>query len=292
MTSKKSACSSVFAPLLCASLLAATALSAVADDDPPAARTHLKVCADPNYLPFSNKDLSGYENRIASLIGEELKIPVEYTWFPQRLGFIRNTLRMETDEGNGYLCDLVIGVPKEFEMGMASKPYMQSTYALVTVSGGKLADLAEPGDLFKSERDGVKIGVTERSPGAAWLAKYGKYLYMEPYIAQSGDPDEYPGKPMYDDLLAGKIDAAIVFGPTAAYFANRPAGDKQFKVLPLQTEAGVRFHFALAMGVRFGEDEWRDQINQILEKDADKIQQILKEYHVPLVNDAGELLPS
>ena len=257
----------------------------VADDDAP--RTALKVCADPNYQPFSSKDLSGYENRIAAIIGESLNLPVEYTWFPQRMGFIRSTLRKENPDGKGHLCDLVIGVPKGFGMAATSKPYLRSTYGLVVSTAGKLAPLesAQQFPELAAKTDGLRVAVTERSPGSELMAKYGLFDEIAPYIAQSGDPNEFPGQPMLEDLLAGKVDAAIVWGPTAAHFV-RTAGDK-LKMFPLASEAGVRFDYEISAAVRYGEDEWEEQVNRILEENAPKIQAIMEEYGIPVVKSDG-----
>ena len=104
------------------------------------ARKALRVCADPNYLPYSSKAEDGFENRIAAMLGEELGLPVEYEWFPQRMGFIRNTLRAELEEG-GYKCDLVMGLPEGYELAVTTDPYYYSSYALVYVKGRNLDDV-------------------------------------------------------------------------------------------------------------------------------------------------------
>ena len=276
--------------LLCSCLLSSgVGLAAVADEDVP--RTALKICADPNYMPFSNQEQAGYENQLAKLIADDLGLPLEYTWFPQRLGFIRNTLRKELPDGDGYACDLVMGLPKGYELAITTEAYMQSTYALVISGTGKLAGLKAPAELVSGElgkQSGLRVGVTERSPGADWLGKYGLYTAMAPYVAQSGDPDEYPGEPMFDDLQSGKLDAAILWGPTASYLARQASADHPLRVVPLQSEPGVKLHFPISMGVRFGEGAWKKQLNGILEKNRDKVRLILKEYGIPLVDDDGK----
>ncbi|MBU0654064.1 MAG: quinoprotein dehydrogenase-associated putative ABC transporter substrate-binding protein [Gammaproteobacteria bacterium] len=275
---------SLFSLLLYAGLAAAPVLAV---DETGPQRKALKVCADPHYQPFSSNDLSGYENRIATLIGKALNLPVEYTWFPQRMGFIRNTLRKENPDGSGYLCDLVIGVPKEFELATTTAPYMRSTYALVTAVDGKLASLQQAGELLSlndAQKAGLKIGVTERSPGALWLARHNLFAQLAPYRAQSGDPEEFPGQPLLNDLEAGKIDAAIVWGPTAAYFV-RTGQAKKLRLLPMVSEPGVQFDFAISAAVRFGEDEWQQQIDTILQTNATQIQAILQEYGIPLMTE-------
>ena len=249
-------------------------------------REVLKVCADPNYMPFSNKDKSGYENQIASLIGKELNLPVKYTWFPQRMGFIRNTLKKKDDVDGEYRCDLVIGVPKEFDFAKATIPYMHSTYALVTLKDGKLKDLKAGNDFVKlspEKLQEIKVGVTERSPGALWLSKYALYEQMSPYIAQSGDPDEFPNEPMFKDLIKGNIDAAIVWGPTAAYFSTLDS--EKIKVLTLNSVPGVRFDFSISTAVRYGDDKWKNQIETILKDKSGEINQILTKVGIPLLEN-------
>lgn len=255
-----------------------------ADDDKK--RDVLKVCADPNYMPFSHKDKSGYENKIAALIGKELNLPVVYTWFPQRMGFIRNTLKKKDDASGEYRCDLVIGVPKEFDFAKATIPYMRTSYALVTLKDGKLKELKKGNDfvtLAPEKLQGIKVGITERSPGALWLSKYALYEQMSPYIAQSGDPDEFPNEPMFKDLIEGNIDAAIVWGPTAAYFLKLNA--ERIKVLPLNSVPGVRFDFSISTAVRYGNDQWKNKIETILKKNVKNINGILIEAGIPLLEN-------
>lgn len=253
-------------------------------------RKTLKVCADPNYMPFSHKDKSGYENQIAALIGKELNLSVDYTWFPQRMGFIRNTLKKK-DPGSGeYRCDLVMGVPKEFDFAKATIPYMHSTYALVTLQEGKLKELKQGNDLVKLSPEKVKdikIGITERSPGALWLSRYSLYEQMAPYIAQSGDPDQFPGEPMFNDLISGSIDAAIVWGPTAAYFSRLDA--ENIRVLPLNSVPGVRFDFFISAAVRYGDDQWKNKIETILQDKSGEINEILINAGIPLLTNTSKV---
>jgi len=263
-------------------VLSSSVLSA-ADDKK---REVLKVCADPNYMPFSHKDKSGYENKIAALIGKELNLPVVYTWFPQRMGFIRNTLKKKDDASGEYRCDLVIGVPKEFDFAKATIPYMRTTYALVTLKDGKLKELKKGNDFVKlapGKLQEIKVGITERSPGALWLSKYALYEQMSPYIAQSGDPDEFPNEPMFKDLIDGNIDAAIVWGPTAAYFSELDS--EKIKILPLNTIPGVRFDFSISAAVRYGNDKWKNQIETILKNNVDKINEILTNAGISLLEN-------
>ena len=251
-------------------------------------KSALKVCADPNFAPFSMQDQSGFENKIAHLLADELGLPVEYTWFPQRMGFIRNTLRATLEDGVTHKCDLVIGVPEKFELAITTDPYYRSTYALVYPEGSVL-DGVKKGEgvisLAPDKRQQLRIGMTERSPGTLWLAKYGMHEQIVAYIAQSGDPGEFPGEPILTDLLAGNLDAAIVWGPTAGLFTKHSKNGKSLRIIPLVSEPGVKFDFAISAGVRFGEKEWKNQIDTLLKKNSTKIHAILKDYSIPLVDN-------
>lgn len=251
----------------------------------------LKVCADPNFAPFSTQKQEGFENKIAHLLADQLGLPLEYTWFPQRMGFIRNTLRAKQDDGENYKCDLVMGVPDQYELAITTDPYYRSTYALVYPEGSVLDGITSGKEVVGMEaekRKRLRIGMTERSPGTLWLAKYGMHEQIVPYIAQSGDPGEFPGEPILKDLLAGKLDAAIVWGPTAGLFTSYSRDGKPLHSLPLTSEPGVRFDFAISAAVRFGEKDRKNQIDALLKKNSAKIHAILKDYSVPLVNDKGE----
>jgi len=253
-------------------------------------RSVLKVCADPHFPPFSTKNTDGFENKIAIMLAKELSLPLEYTWFPQRMGFIRNTLRAQREDGQGYKCDLVMGLPHHYELAITTDPYYRSTYALVFLDNGKLNKIKTAQDLLKlnkTEKDKLRIGMTERSPGSLWLAKHDMHEQIAPYIAQSGDPNEYPGEPMLNDINAGKIDAAIVWGPTAGLFKQL---QPNIHVLPLTSEPGVKFDFAISAGVRFGDKEWKNEVDELLKKNSEKITRLLHEYHVPLVDEKGALL--
>ena len=263
--------------------LAVSAAPATAAELPDA----LRVCADPHYMPFSSKDRTGFENRIADMIGKDLGLPVQYDWFPQRMGFIRNTLRAEDPVSGRYKCDLVMGVPDDFELAITTKPYYRSTYALVYVRGRGLDDVKSPADLAalsRDRRDKLRIGMHERNPGVQWLQRNDMLEQLVPYVAQLGDPDIAPGQLEGDDLLAGKLDAAILWGPLAGYLAKR-AGDTEVAVLPLQSGNGMKFDFAIAAAVRFGEKAWRDTVQASLDRHTDEIQALLREFRVPLVTN-------
>jgi quinoprotein dehydrogenase-associated probable ABC transporter substrate-binding protein len=270
---------------LAAAVLAAAAAPAHAQD----AAGRLRICADSNNLPFSNRAEEGFENRLAQIWAREAGTELEYTWFPQRRGFERNTLNAEDGERGGFKCDVIVGVPAGYDLALTTRPYYRSTYALVYVAGGKL-DVANALDLTTlpaETRATLRIGVFTPGPAAEWLARHGLYDQMVPYSALDGDPDVYPGKIIENELLAGELDAAILFGPIAGYFAARAAPAK-VAVLPLRSEPGIQFEFAMAAGVRFGERERRAEIEGLMTRTAAQTAALLAEYHIPVVEGPAQ----
>lgn len=261
--------------------LVCAAHAAVAQD---AARLALRVCQDPNNLPFSNTDAQGIENKLAELFAKDLGLPVSYFSFPQRLAFIRNTLRYKLP-GEDFRCDIVIGVPEGFDQVSATKPYYRSTHALVLLRGKGFDQVKSAQDFLALPPDKLKalrIGVFDRSSGSLWLAKHNLLEQGVPYQALNPDPAAYPGQIIDRDLAQGKIDAAIVWGPIAGYYAKR-AGAPGMNVVPLRNEPGVPFEAQISMGVRHGEREWKAQVEAFIERRRDDIQGVLREFGVPLL---------
>lgn len=258
-----------------------------ADEDAGPARTALKVCADPYMLPFSNKDEKGYENRIAELFGKKLGLPVKYEWFPQRMGFIRNTLRAQGTDG-GYKCDIVMNVPENFELAATTEPYYTSTYALVYARGRNLDSVTSPDMLVDAvaKNPDIKIGLPDRGPAQLWVFRHDLMGNMIPYQGQPGDPRVNPGELMMEDIAAGKIDAAIIWGPTAGYYAKQLHDQADLVLLPMHDDPkhpDAKFEFSFAMAVRYGDDAWRAQVQKLINDNQSEINNILKEYGVPLL---------
>jgi quinoprotein dehydrogenase-associated probable ABC transporter substrate-binding protein len=252
----------------------------------------LRVCEDPNNLPFSNRAGEGFENKIVELLAAELGWKLEYTWFPQRMGFIRNTLRNRDPDTDRFKCDLVPGVPVGFELAATTKPYYRSTYALAYVKGRGLDAVKAPEDLMKVEPGKLKslrLGVVGQTPPVDWLLKRGLLDQAVPYQTQSGDPERYPGEMVEKDLVGGAIDVAFLWGPIAGYFGKKASGT-EVAVIPFLPDPAIQFDFRIAMGVRFGEREWRDRIQQLLDAKREQIQTILSAYGVPQLDDEGRLL--
>jgi mxaJ protein len=276
------------APALVVLTLAAALPAAVlaqAQDDPP--RKALKVCQDPNNLPFSNTAGEGIENKLAELFGKALGLPVQYYEFPQRMAFVRNTLRFKLP-GEDYRCDLMMGVPVGFDQVSVTKPYYRSTYALVYAAGKGLDGVKSSADflgLGKARLSRLRIGVFDRSPASDWLARHDLTDQGVPYKMLEADPARYPGQILEDELAQGRIDAAIVWGPLAGFFAQR-VKQPQLVLIPMASEPGVRFDYQMAMGVRYGEKAWKDQIEALIESRRPEIRAILQSYNVPLLDDA------
>ena len=271
--------------LLVCLLLAPTLLPVAADS---AERTVLKVCADPYMLPFSNRKEQGFENKIAELFAEKLGVGLQYEFFPQRIGFIRNTLKAESESGAGYKCDLVMSAPVNFERAAATRPYYTSSYALVMAKGRGMDDVTSPEMLVEKVKEGLKIrfGVTDRGQDQFWVAANGMMGSIIPYQGQPGDPEQYPGKTMTEDLIANRIDAAILWGPIVGYFMRTMEGGENLIMLPLADDPVnpyLKFSFTVAMAVRHGENEWKEQVNQLIAENQQTIDTILEEYGVPLL---------
>jgi len=258
--------------------------------DEAAPRQALRVCQDPNNLPFSNDARQGIENRIAEVFGKALGLPVTYYSFPQRMAFIRNTLRYKLP-GQDYPCDIVMGVPAGYDQVSVTKPYYRSTYALVFAAGKGLDPVKTGEDFLRlppATLKALRIGIYDRSPASDWLAKHQLVDQGVPYPMMNADPAQYPGQIIERDLSAGKIDAAIVWGPIAGYFAQR-VKNVALTVVPLKSEPGIRFDYQMAMGVRYGEREWKQQVEGLLQSKQAEIQAILREYGVPLVDESFEV---
>ncbi|MBK7663997.1 MAG: quinoprotein dehydrogenase-associated putative ABC transporter substrate-binding protein [Sterolibacteriaceae bacterium] len=260
-------------------------LAARADD----ADKILRVCADPNNMPLSNQKQEGYENKIADLLAKELGWKLEYTWFPQRMGFIRNTLRARDPNSDAYKCDLVIGWATGAEMAATTKPYLRSTFAMVYVKGKGLDSITTPNDLLNlppEQLAKLRLGAFAQSAPVDWLVRSGLTTQIVPYRTMSGDPANYPGEIVERDLVDGKIDAAFVWGPIAGYFGKKVTA-AEIVVVPFKPQPTYQFDYSISMGVRYGEKEWKDRIEKLIDANRARIQDILASYNVPQLDEAG-----
>jgi quinoprotein dehydrogenase-associated probable ABC transporter substrate-binding protein len=273
----------------CSLLLAFGAFAQGAADSETAV---LRVCSDPNNLPLSHSNGEGYENLIAAELARDLGRKLEYTYFPQRMGFVRNTLRKQDPNTREFACDLIVGVPAGYEMTATTKPYMRSTYALVFPVAKGLEKLQSPEDLLKlpeKQLHDLRIGVFVQSPGADWLLRNKLLQQVVPYAQQSGDPNENPNSIIERELTAGNIDAAIVWGPIAGHLVRKHSGEPAWRAVPFVSDDQIKFDFSIAMGVRHGEKEWKAALDEWLASHRDRIDQILIGFGIPLLDESGKL---
>ncbi len=241
-------------------------------------RSKLRVCADPGNLPYSNDRGEGFENKIAELIAEALGVPLEYTWFPQTVGFVRMTLAAKR-------CDLIIGVATTNDLMQNTNPYYRSSYVIVhrpdlDLKAGRLDDPA-----FQ----GLRIGIQPRTPVATLVAREGLLTRAKPYRLIVDTRLEKPARAMVEDIAKDEIDVALAWGPLAGYWVRELA--PELKITPLAPDPGhERLDFRVSMGIRYNEPDWKHLLNEILKQKAPEIQAILLDYGVPLLDEQGRAI--
>ena len=240
----------------------------------------LRVCADPNNLPFSNQRGEGFENKIAELLAHDLGERVEYTWWAQRRGFFRNTLK-------AGLCDVVIGLPSGFEMALTTKPYYRSTYVFLYRKDRGLSVNSLDDPLLKSLKIGVQIVGDDQSnaPPAHALTRRHIVTNVKGYTLYGDYSRENPPARIVDAVENRDVDLAIVWGPLAGYFAKQSR--VPLEVVPVSPQIDqpfLPFVFDISMGVRREDQDLRDQLEQILDNRRADIDQILADYRVPRVD--------
>jgi len=268
-------------------ILGFTSNIAIAEDSKTKERPVLKVCADPELMPFSNKREEGLENKIAKLLAKELGAELKYEWFPQRMGFIRNTLRSE--ENGVYKCDLVMSVPEHFELAATTKPYYASTYSMVYIKGRGLDSVTEPVMLetLNNERKDIRFGLFDRGPAQIWVFKHNLMDNMVPYQFQIGDARLNPTEIILNDLYDGKFDVSIVWGPIAAHYATQNKDRGEMVIIPLDDDdpklPEMKFVYNMSMAVRFGDNEWKEQLNGLIDEHQEDINDIISSYGIPII---------
>lgn len=248
-----------------------------------------KVCADPLNPPYSTKNKDGFENKIAELFAKELGQAIEYTWMPQRIGFIRNTLNAplkDTDvESSEYKCDVIMGVPAGYELTLTTAPYYQSTYVLLIAKGRGWDDISDAAQLAKlplQRQEALKIAMFDRGPGTAWMQKNGLLDVGIPYQSMSGDGENNVAMQIEKDLKAKKIDMVILWGPMAGYVVAQ-SPKNTYAMIPMKSTPDMKFEFAMAMGVRNGDKARKETLDKLIASKADKIRSIMTSYNFPLL---------
>jgi quinoprotein dehydrogenase-associated probable ABC transporter substrate-binding protein len=260
-------------------LIATNALAA-----PPASHPAplvLHIVADPNNLPFSNDREEGFENKIAQLIASDLHATIEYTWYAQRRGFFRETIKHGSS-------DVVMGVPADLDRVLRTKPYFRSSYVFVyrTDAAAKPASFDDP--QLSTMKIGVPlVGGGNNSPPAQALAERGIIDSIVGYTVYGDYREENPTSQIIRDVVDRKIDVAIVWGPLGGYFTKLAHGALQ--VIPVSTPATLStpFAFDICVGVKRSRPQLRDQIDMALARHRAEIDRILEGYGVPRLNDAA-----
>jgi quinoprotein dehydrogenase-associated probable ABC transporter substrate-binding protein len=239
----------------------------------------LRVCADPHNMPFSTERGEGFENKLAEMLASQFGKGLAYTWYPQAPGFVRNTLR-------AYKCDVVMGIPQGDDVVQVTNPYYRTAYALVVKQGSGLDGV----DTLRDPRlKGKRLGIVAGTPPADNMAVNGLMANAKPYPLVIDTRVDSSAAAMMRDLAANDIDAAILWGPMAGYYA-RQAGSAM-TVVPLVKEiGGPRLIYRIAMGVRYTDQDWKRLLNRKIQENQDTINKLLLSFGVPLLDEKDQPL--
>jgi mxaJ protein len=241
-------------------------------------RNVLRVCADPGNLPFSNTEERGFENRLAELVAEKLgRSSVAYTWFPQALGFVRNTL-------GAHHCDIIMGYPQGDELVQNTNHYYRTAYALVFKPDNGLDGVASLDDPRLKDK---RIGVIARTPPATNMTQNGLMKRAKSYQLMVDTRLYQPTREMIEDIVSGEIDAGVLWGPIGGYYAKQ--SDPPLTVVPLVNEkGGSRMVYRITMGVRPSDQNWKRTLNNVIRDNQEEINRILADYGVPLLDERDQ----
>jgi quinoprotein dehydrogenase-associated probable ABC transporter substrate-binding protein len=256
----------------------------------PYAQEKFKVCADPLNPPYSTKKQDGFENKIAELLAKELGQTVEYTWFPQRIGFIRNTLTASVKEdavdSTDFKCDVVMGLPTGYDLTETTIPYYTSTYVLLIAKGRGWDDITldavQLTNITPERQDKLKIAMFDQTPGTAWLQKSGLLEYGIPYQAMSGDDQNNTAMQINKDLKAKKIDMVIIWGPMAGYIISQ-SPKNSYTVISMKSSMGIKFDFPMSIGVRKSDKDRKAVLDRLILQKGKEIKVIISSYNIPML---------
>jgi mxaJ protein len=239
----------------------------------------LRVCADPNNLPFSNERGEGFENRIAELLASDMRAELRYTWWAQRRGFVRHTLRAGE-------CDVVLGVPSSFELAQTTAPYYRSTYVFVSRQDRHLNVRSFDDPHLRQLKIGVQLIGDDAANSPPVHALSARHIVgnVRGYTVYGDYSQESPPARIVEAVACGEVDVAVVWGPLAGYYARRQK--VALEVVPVSPQVDppfLPFVFDISMGVRRGDDALREELEEFLERRRDDIERILDEYGVPRV---------
>jgi quinoprotein dehydrogenase-associated probable ABC transporter substrate-binding protein len=234
----------------------------------------LRVCADPRNLPFSNEKGEGFENKLAELFAEKLQKKLDYMYFPQAAGFVRMTLV-------AHRCDVIMGFPQGDDLVQGTNPYYRTAYALVAKQGSGLDQVAA---LEDQRLKGKHIGIVAGTPPATNMAAYGLMTNAKSYPLMIDTRFDSSTVAMINDLMSGEIDAGVLWGPMAGYYARR--ANPPLHVTPLVKEtSGPRLAYRIGMGVRPADQNWKRLLNRLIQENQPAINKILLDFGVPLLDE-------
>jgi quinoprotein dehydrogenase-associated probable ABC transporter substrate-binding protein len=234
----------------------------------------LRVCADPRNLPFSNEKGEGFENKLAEFFAEKLQKKLDYMYFPQATGFVRMTL-------GSHRCDVIMGFPQGDDLAQGTNPYYRTAYALVVKAGSGLEDVTTLGD---ERLKGKHVGIVAGTPPATNMAVNGLMMNAKPYPLMIDTRYDSSAEAMIGDLLKGEIDAAVLWGPMAGYYAKN--ANPPLHITPLVKETtGPKLAYRIGMGVRPADQNWKRQLNRLIQENQPAINKILLDFGVPLLDE-------
>jgi mxaJ protein len=244
-----------------------------------AAAPPLRVCADPNNLPFTNRRGEGFENRIAELLARDLHTRVQYTWWAQRRGFLRNTL-------NAGRCDVILGLPSRIDAALTTRPYYRSTYVFVTRRSRHLDLRSFDDPRLKTLRIGVPMVGDDgaNAPPAHALARRGIIGNVVGYSVFGDYQQESPPSRLIAAVARGDMDVAVAWGPLAGFFAARQTVPLRVTPVEPQIDAPrLPFVFDMSMATRRCDRARQAVLESFIERRRAEIDRILADYHVPRV---------
>ena len=237
----------------------------------------LRVCADPRNLPFSNDKGEGFENKLAEMFAGKLQKKLDYMYFPQATGFVRVTLA-------AHRCDVIMGLPQGDDLVQGTNPYYRTAYALIAKPGNGLDDVTT----LEDERlKGKHIGIVAGTPPATNMAVAGLMANAKPYPLMIDTRIDSSAAAMIDDLMSGQIDAGILWGPMAGFYAKRANPPLHVTLLVKET-TGPRLVYRIGMGVRSADQNWKRQLNRLIQENQPEINKILLEFGVPLLDESDK----
>jgi quinoprotein dehydrogenase-associated probable ABC transporter substrate-binding protein len=239
----------------------------------------LRVCADPNNLPFSNRAGEGFENKLAEMVAQKFGKATAYTWWAQRRGFIRHTLKAGD-------CDLVMGVPAHYDLVETTRPYYRSTYVFVSRTAPHLQLDTIDDPQLRSLTIGVHLIGDDgnNTPPAHALGQQGIIDNVRGFMIYGDYREPDPPARLIEAVERGEIDIAAAWGPLAGFAAKK--SEIPLTVTPIVAGAQFapqQFQFDIAMGVRKGDHALRDRLNDFIAQNSAEITALLASYGVPLV---------